>query len=57
MDYELKMVKKDLTAAFINFFARTIGPYRDFLKNGQFDQSAFVKAQPENLQPVSFIHY
>mmetsp|Transcript_1460 Transcript_1460/g.1861 ORF Transcript_1460/g.1861 Transcript_1460/m.1861 type:complete len:633 (-) Transcript_1460:56-1954(-) len=50
MEYEMKMLKKDLTAGFINFFVQTVGPYRNYIKDGSFDSENFTEARP-NLKP------
>jgi len=45
------MVKKDLTAAFINFFVQTIGTYLDCIDSGKFDGDKFINTSPESLRP------
>jgi len=54
-DYEMQLLKKELTAAFIAFFVELIGTYRKYMNNGKFEKEGFLKSQPEDIQPVCII--
>ena len=50
MQYEAKLLKRELTATFIQFFVRVIGSYRQFIHDGTFDKDAFIQHQPAEIQ-------
>lgn len=48
--YELRLLKGDLTTAFIEFFVRILGEYRAFIRDGQFDKDGFIASQAPEIQ-------
>ena len=50
--YEMKLLKKELTAAFINFFVRLLGSYRNYIAGNKFDREGFIQGQPECIRQL-----
>jgi len=50
LQYEAKLLKRELTATFIQFFVSVIGSYRQFIKDGVWDKDAFIQNQPADIQ-------
>lgn len=48
----MKLLRSDLTSAFITFFSQTMGNYKQFIRDGKFDQQKFINSHPENLHKV-----
>ena len=56
LDYEKKIINKDLTDAFIHFFVKILGQYRGFIKDGKFDRDGFLDSQPVDIRGVRYSH-
>lgn len=51
LEYEMRVVKEELTSTFIQFFVTILSGYREFLKGGSIDREAFIAAHSPDLQP------
>ena len=52
LDYEMKILKEELTDTFVQFFVSILSGYRDFIVDSKMDKDKFVEAQPLELQAV-----
>jgi len=49
LQYELRIVKQDLTEKFVQFFASILGKYRNHLRDNHFDTEQYIQAQPSDI--------